>query len=77
MPVKAYILVDTTPGVKTSEILGKLKAVKSIKSAEAVSGPHDIVVIAETADLQGLGELVITKVRAIEGITKTITCCCV
>jgi len=50
MAVKAYILVDITTGVKTQEILDKLNSIAGAKTAEAVSGPHDIVVVVETAD---------------------------
>ena len=76
MSVKAYILIDTS-SVRTTDILDKLKSIDGAHSAEAVSGPHDIVVIIETADLQSLGDIVLTKIRTIEGVTKTITCCCV
>ncbi|MFQ5956917.1 MAG: Lrp/AsnC family transcriptional regulator [Candidatus Brocadiales bacterium] len=76
MPVKAYILIDTS-SVRTTNILASLKSISGVCSAEAVSGPHDIVVVVETADLQSLGDLVLTKIRTIEGVTRTITCCCV
>lgn len=76
MPVKAYILIDTA-SVRTTEILANLKSINGVHSAEAVSGPHDIVVAVETADLQSLGDMVLTKIRTIEGVTRTITCCCV
>jgi DNA-binding Lrp family transcriptional regulator len=77
MSVKAYILVDISTGVKTQEILDRLRSVDGVKSAEAVSGPHDIVVVVEAADLRGLGDMLLYKIRTINGITKTITCCCV
>lgn len=77
MAVKAYILVDITTGVKTQEILDELNSIAGVKTAEAVSGPHDIVVMVETADLKSLGNLVLSRVRTITGVTKTITCCCV
>lgn len=76
MPIKAYILVDTS-SVRTTEILAGLKSIAGVRSAEAVSGPHDIVVVVETDDLHSLGNMVLTKIRTIEGVTKTITCCCV
>ena len=76
MSVKAYILLDTS-SVGTTDILSSLRAIDGVDSAEAVSGPHDIVVIVETADLKDLGDMVLTKIRTIEGVTKTITCCCV
>lgn len=77
MSVKAYILVDISTGVKTKEILDTLNSIDGVKTAEAVSGPHDIVVVVETADLKSLGDIVLYKVRTITGVTKTITCCCV
>ncbi len=76
MSVKAYILVDTS-SIRTTDILKELRAVNGVSSAEAVSGPHDIVVAVETDDLQNLGDIILTKIRTIEGVTKTITCCCV
>ncbi len=77
MAVKAYILIDISTEVRAQEVLEKLLSIGGVKSVEAVSGPHDIVVVVETTDLKSLGELILTRVRTINGITKTLTCCCV
>ncbi len=49
MPVKAFILIDTSPG-KAKEVAGKIRQVAGVSSAHAVTGPHDIIAVAEAAE---------------------------
>jgi DNA-binding Lrp family transcriptional regulator len=72
MAVKAYILIDTSPG-KAKEVSQKLRSVPGISSAHAVTGPYDIIAVAEAADVSSLGELVVHKVQSILGVTRSLT----
>ena len=42
--------------------------------AEDVTGPYDVIVRAEARNVDELGKLVVAKVQAVEGITRTLTC---
>ena len=42
--------------------------------AEDVTGPYDVIVRAEARNLDELGKLVVARVQAVDGITRTLTC---
>mgnify|MGYP000704279929 CR=1 FL=1 len=39
-----------------------------------VTGPYDVVVKAEAQNVDELGKLVVARIQAVEGITRTLTC---
>jgi hypothetical protein len=41
---------------------------------DAVTGPYDIIVVAESSDLNGIGDLVSQGIHPLSGITRTVTC---
>ena len=43
-------------------------------STETVTGPYDVVVLIEAADVDALGRLVVTAIQSVEGIVRTLTC---
>ncbi len=72
MPVKAFILIDTSPG-KAREVAGKLRQVSGVSVAHAVTGPHDIIAVAEAPDVTSLGELVVQRIQSITGVNRSLT----
>jgi DNA-binding Lrp family transcriptional regulator len=72
MSVKAFILVDTSPG-KAREVAQKLRHVSGVSAAHAVTGPHDIIMIAEAPDVSSLGEMIVQKVQSVAGVNRTVT----
>jgi DNA-binding Lrp family transcriptional regulator len=72
MPVKAFILIDTSPG-KAKEVAQKLRQVPGVSTAHAVTGPHDIIAVAEAPDVSSLGELVVQKIQSITGVSRSLT----
>ena len=72
MAVRAFILVDTSPG-KAKEVTQKLREVPGVSTAHAVTGPHDIIAIAEAADVSSLGEMVVQKIQSIIGVSRSLT----
>jgi DNA-binding Lrp family transcriptional regulator len=72
MSVKAFILIDTSPG-KAKEVAQKLRHVAGVSAAHAVTGPHDIIVMAEAADVSALGELVVQRVQSVTGVSRSVT----
>ena len=73
MAAKAFILIETAVG-KTQEIISALEKVPGIKSADPVTGPYDLIVVAEAVDPNAFGDLVTGKIHRIPGITRTVTC---
>jgi len=72
MPVKAFILIDTSPG-KAKEVAQKLRQVQGVSAAHTVTGPHDIIAVAEATDVSALGELVVQKIQSIMGVSRSLT----
>ncbi|HZG88726.1 MAG TPA: Lrp/AsnC ligand binding domain-containing protein [Pseudonocardia sp.] len=71
--VQAYILVQTEVG-KAAAVATAISDIPGVISAEDVTGPYDVIVRAESADVDQLGQLVVAKVQGVAGITRTLTC---
>lgn len=72
MAVKAFILIDTSPG-KAKEVAQKLRGVGGVIYAHTVTGPHDIISLVEAADVSSLGELVVHSIQSIAGVNRSLT----
>ena len=71
--VTAYILVQTEVG-KAVRVAEDIAAIEGVQLAEDVTGPYDVIVRAEARDIDELGKLVVARVQAVDGITRTLTC---
>jgi DNA-binding Lrp family transcriptional regulator len=71
--VQAYILIQTEVG-KAAQVAKEVAATKGVTQAEDVTGPYDVIVRAEARTVDDLGKLVVAKIQAVEGITRTLTC---
>jgi len=76
MAAKAFALIETAVG-KTKEVFSALQKLAAIKSVDTVTGPYDIIVTIEGADLNAIGNVVATKIHNIPGINRTVTCLCI
>ncbi|MDQ3157023.1 MAG: Lrp/AsnC ligand binding domain-containing protein [Actinomycetota bacterium] len=73
MVVQAYILIQTEVG-KAADVAKAIAEIKGVTLAEDVTGPYDVIVRAEGSNVDDLGQLVVSKVQAVPGITRTLTC---
>ena len=73
MVVQAYILIQTEVG-KAANVATEIAQIKGVTQAEDVTGPYDVIVRAEARTVDELGKLVVAKIQAVEGITRTLTC---
>jgi DNA-binding Lrp family transcriptional regulator len=71
--VRAYILIQSQVGA-SAEVARDVAQIKGVTSGEAVTGPYDVIALVEARNLDELGRLVVGKVQAIEGVTRTLTC---
>ena len=71
--VTAYILIQTEVG-KAAQVAKDIVDITGVQQAQAVTGPYDVIVRAEARDIDELGQLVVARVQAVAGITRTLTC---
>jgi DNA-binding Lrp family transcriptional regulator len=71
--VTAYILIQTEVG-KAAKVAKDVVGITGVQQAQAVTGPYDVIVRAEARNIDELGQLVVARVQAVDGITRTLTC---
>jgi DNA-binding Lrp family transcriptional regulator len=71
--VQAYILIQTEVG-KAASVAREIGVIDGVTQAEDVTGPYDVIVRAEARNVDELGKLVVAKIQAVDGITRTLTC---
>ena len=72
MAISAFVLIDTT-GHHTKSAYKTITRIQGVKSAYPVTGPHDLIAYVEAETLEELNDLVMTRLRGVDGITKTNT----
>lgn len=71
--VQAYILIQTEVG-KSSDVSMEIRQVPGVTLAEDVVGPYDVIARVEAPTVDELGQLVISRIQDVKGITRTLTC---
>ena len=69
----AYILIQTEVG-KAHQVSEDVRSIDGVEEASNVTGPYDVVVKVEVADMDALGRLVVSQIQMLRGITRTLTC---
>src|SRR2546430_7913046 len=73
MALSAFILIDVA-GDHTKSAYKTIQRISGVKAVYTVSGSYDLIVQIETENLQTLSDLLVSKIRAVDGVTKTNTC---
>ena len=71
--VQAYVLIQTEVG-KAAVVAEEVRSIPGVDSADDVTGPYDVIVRASSDDVDSLGKLVVARIQAVDGITRTLTC---
>ena len=71
--VQAYILVQTEVG-KAAEVALSIGQIPGVPQADDVTGPYDVIVRAESDNVDDLGRMVVAQIQGVAGITRTLTC---
>ena len=71
--VQAYILIQTEVG-KSSDVSSEVRQIAGVTLAEDVTGPYDVIARVEATSVDELGQLVLSRIQDIKGITRTLTC---
>ena len=73
MAVQAYILIQTEIG-KADAVARTISAIPGVTLSEGVTGPYDVIMRAEAPSMEDFGRSILSKVQAVPGITRTLTC---
>jgi DNA-binding Lrp family transcriptional regulator len=75
--IKGFVLVETEVG-RTQAVSDAIRHVKSkhgkITAVDTVTGPFDVIVQLEAADLDHLGKAITSEIATVDGVSRTTTC---
>ena len=75
MNLKAYVLIDCKPRTSKS-IVQNLFKIDGVVEADALWGRYEIIAVVKVRDLDELEHVVCDQIKAINGITNTMTSIC-
>jgi DNA-binding Lrp family transcriptional regulator len=73
MSVTAYVLIQTEVG-RAEKVAKAARDISGVVAADNVAGPYDVIVKTEAETLDELGQLVVSAIQKVDGITRTFTC---
>ncbi len=73
MALSAFILIEVA-GDHSKSAYKTIQRISGVKAAYPVSGNYDLIVQVETENLEELSDLLMSKIRAVCGVTKTNPC---
>jgi DNA-binding Lrp family transcriptional regulator len=71
--LNAYVLILTEVG-KVAHVAQALGDLEGVQVAEDITGPYDIIARVQASSLDQLGRLVASRIQAVDGVTRTLTC---
>jgi DNA-binding Lrp family transcriptional regulator len=71
--VEAYVLVQTEVGA-AANATDEIGALEGVISAEAITGPYDVIARVQTDNVDVLGKLVVSGIHLVGGVTRALTC---
>lgn len=72
MTIKAYILVNARAGTWEG-VVKRAQTLPGIESCESITGPFDIIIAAEVAQIDDL-RVLLRELQVVEGVERTTTC---
>jgi DNA-binding Lrp family transcriptional regulator len=71
--MEAYVLIQTEVGA-AADASDEIGALEGVISAEAITGPYDVIARVQTENVDALGQLVVSSIHLVGGVTRTLTC---
>jgi DNA-binding Lrp family transcriptional regulator len=71
--IAAYILIQTEVG-KAAMVAAALRDLPGVTEAASLAGPYDVIARAQARDIDELGKLVASRIQALDGVTRTMSC---
>ncbi len=73
MAAKGYVLIEANIG-KTRELVEAIRRLRGVVSVDAVTGPYDAIAVIQAETMSEIGDLVVSMVHAVAGVSRTVTC---
>jgi DNA-binding Lrp family transcriptional regulator len=71
--LSAYVLIESEPG-KVAHVALALRDLDGVQLAEDLAGPYDVIARVQASSLDELGKLIVFRIQALDGVTRTLTC---
>jgi DNA-binding Lrp family transcriptional regulator len=71
--LSAYVLIHTEAG-KAGQVAEAIGDIDGVQRAEDVAGPYDVIARVQALGMDELGRLVVARIQAVDGVTRTLTC---
>jgi len=73
MAIEAFVLINVS-GDHTKSAYKTITRITGVKEVYAVTGVYDIIAHVVSEDIDTLSDLIVSKIREIDGVTRTMTC---
>jgi DNA-binding Lrp family transcriptional regulator len=71
--LKAWVLIQTEVG-RAGEVAAAVTAIDGVDLSEVTAGPFDVIAKVQAPSLDALGRLIVSRVQAVPGTMRTLTC---
>jgi len=71
--ITAYILIETEAG-KAATVAAALRDLPDVPETAVLAGPYDVIARAQAQNIDELARLVTSRVQAIDGVLRTMSC---
>ncbi len=71
--IAAYILIEAKAG-QAATVAEALRDLPGVSETASVTGPYDVIARVQARDIHQLATLVASRVQALDGVTRTMTC---
>ncbi len=71
--IAAYILIQAGPGTAAT-VAAALRGLPGVSQVACLAGPCDVIARAQARDIGELAKLVTSRVQALGGVRRTMTC---
>ena len=71
--IAAYILIQTEAG-QAAIVAAALRDLPGVSETASLAGPYDVIARAQVRDIDELAKLVVLRVQALHGVTRTMSC---
>ncbi len=71
--MKAYILIVVHTG-EVQKVVHQLQQVEGVVETSMTFGPYDAIAVVEAKNIQGIGDILASKIQPIPGVLETLTC---
>ena len=72
MSISAFVLIDVR-GDHTKSAYKTITRIEGVQTIYAVTGPYDLIVKVEAESIEHLNDLVLSRIRSVDGVIKTST----